>query len=675
MGFRARSWEDIGFSLCVLLVFVLIAVLFFFNLPFSPEPGGDETSLNNIPYRFVHYGDMRYPLFYSERYNSGDIRVFPPILAFQTRSVYHALIGFSGHTGRIFSALSLTLVIAALAISVHKGSRSRWLTLLITLIFISSPTVFLLARTVRLEQEAVLFGTLGLILPIVLLWRTDAEGLRNAYRSKMSWAIIGAVMSLGASVHPLALGFALALMANLALCHKAWRKVDGLSAGSRMMFFILGALPAFAATIAALFAAHGSLAEYNADAVHLYGIRKEQFTDIFVRQFGWWGTVFAAVGGRVFAANLYEFLNYNFSNIDFFPNVFSLLSSLAFVAGLIICAIGAYANRATLSLDQYLPFWLGLCGFIFLAGIYFVYPPNQTYGIYAVVGWLGAVGLGCFRVGVITSEKGRYIRSGYIAVALLALAGTLPNAVRHGWTLLTLDTTAVVTWDRQANALRQMGQTIGLGADGGRVYTDTLAWPAAPKNQGALVDLLSGVQEHRLSGLAVRGDVAEFFIEFFPTVYRPPRSADEKAALYRHLRAQLRLAGLVLVKPNRAAYYLYTLRAASTVNSDCDLASEILVTLLDGLSTSHWRGRAAGNERAKNLSLGTYLVIAPAQEGRGGDSVLASFRGEHIDQVFVSAMTQSRNVPTVVLLTVNKAGTSSDLAPKGTCMRHLERSD
>lgn len=462
------AWWPLG------LVLALVLFTWLFGNAHEPDCGGDESSLLDVPWRIIEQGEVRYPSMLHSAFGSDRLRRFPPLSSFWLRTGFHALFGVTSVAGRTCSALLVLggLLIGAAALRRLTGAGPVALASYLLLVGLASPVIEA-ARTIRNEQEVLLFGLVGCLL-LPLLHRPD----RARPAALALWAGSGLAVGLAGASHPWGGCYGLVLAGSLLLARGGWAARDGLGALPRLVAcgagLALGILPTLAGY---LVDAEQGLA-YLAWQRRLYAIRELELIPWMAGRGPW--SWLAPLLGSGPAARLNALDTAAFASTGLGMPGFAPWLRPGFYLGLL-----AVSARALLALvrrerfeDPLHPLCLGLA--LVFPALFALYPPNTTYGLYA-----------CFHVHLAVCLL-VWSRWPWTAVPLLALAGCalgLAFAVAWDARVVAVTTTRrfeTLSLDQEQAALTAAAERAGFA--GGPVYTSTEAWIAGGRDQRSIVE-------------------------------------------------------------------------------------------------------------------------------------------------------------------------------------------
>lgn len=537
---RAGGFGRLVPAVLGLLLCAVWGVVHLKGLTVVPPAGGDETSLLNMPYRLIHAGDWRYPLIYSDTFNAGAVRAYPPLLAFAPLAGLQWLFGFSGAGARVISALSMLGIAALIALLVWRHARSAGLALAMVALLAVSPTFFLMSRSVRFEQIILLCGVASVALPfLVLPPRPSPAPLRGA----LVWCASALLAALAAGAHPMALGFGAPLAVHCLAGHRYWAPRDGLGPLARVLAAVAGGLPLVIVSVVPLMWVEGGYGAYLAEIDSFVSQRSQTFVGIFNGQAPAWlkGLGFPpVVNARILELSHTTFM-LNYAHLA--SAVPALLAPFALGGWVVLAAMrqGRGLFRA-----EAIPVWAGLAALAGLTLAKLVYSINMIYGGYIAVGCLLALALAPEPM-----VRARLWRWPVIAVLVLASASAAVTVQPHAEKVLSLPAGPSRTLDETYALLREEGAAAFAPLRGGptrgaapRIYTDTLAWMAAFPDEHSILDVVSGGHRFTADGLALNIPALDFFLNYLPapegTEARMPKARRVLAVL-----APLSLAGVL----------------------------------------------------------------------------------------------------------------------------------
>ncbi len=465
---RAVAWfgSPKGFA----LVLLLIAFVYSFKADHHPGLHGDELSLMTIPYRAVEYNDYNYPLIFSDSYNAGPLRSYPPIMSMMLRTIWHKTVGFSDYSSRLFSGLMMAAIAALLGALVLQRTNRNWKMAVMTLIGVAfSPGVVAAARTVRFEQEIIFMGALALLLPLLLL--------RNCgvWQARMVWVISGLCASWAGFSHPWGMIFPFILVVSFLFMHKSWNAEDRMAWFGRIFFFSIGCFLPFAVTAIQIGHDWPRFQGYLKEMGDFYALRQEQLVKSFLDRYN-----IPLVPGMIgrFVANFlqlhmsgYAATATKLAGIDVLP--------IGFLFQIIFW--GFIATLFVTVKKQDKPFHVNLWVYLAIAfiGFSFLYVPNQIYAIYLAVTVTVAALL------IRSACECRYLAAGmriYVSLCLLFVVSYM------GFLAASSKVDAVVPIDERYAAFAEMNKAFDL--HDGVVYTDSATWIAGGKDARAYMDII-----------------------------------------------------------------------------------------------------------------------------------------------------------------------------------------
>ncbi|MEO9614967.1 MAG: phospholipid carrier-dependent glycosyltransferase [Nitratireductor sp.] len=519
-----------------------------------PLAGADETSLLNIPFRFVELGDWRYPLIYSDTYNAGDVRAYPFLLSFAPRALFHELVGFSAGLSRWFSALLMLGTAMMTVVLALRHSGSRQIALAIAAVFAASPTIFHLSRSVRFEQETVFFGVASVALPFLLLNRAHNAGATpRPWRGTFVWGLASASCALAAGAHPLPLGFGLPLAVNIFLGHAYWAPRDGLNRIGRLACVLAGGLPFVVASVAPLAYVNGGYANYLAAMAGFVEQRNNTFTDLYAAI----TPSFLFLLGRSAAVEITAIAETTFA----WRNEIKVLALGAKISPFIIVAIllaAAFKSRRRLLRADGLPGLVGLSTLFGLVAVKVLYSPSTNYGVYIAVGCLLASAM---PPAIIVNGPDIWRKTLFGALALTAASSFL-TSIPHAADVATARLWNAFTLDRKFAFLREEGEKAfgpirHASQPSPRIYTDTVAWMAAFPQEHSYLEILSGTNTGSVDGVAVDVVSLDWFLKNLPVAEGTATAQELKTDRFLSAIKPLQLGTIIHARPYGEDTLLY----------------------------------------------------------------------------------------------------------------------
>jgi 4-amino-4-deoxy-L-arabinose transferase-like glycosyltransferase len=531
----------------VLLALAVIAVLaiYVYRVAFWPRYDFDELGFLNIPYRFVHFGDLRYPVFLdADGFNSEPIRKYPPIVGGWLRSLMHAVFGFSAVGSRIFSGL-LMVATALLAVMLLLRMKVGLTLATAAFLFIAlQPSVILAARTVRLEQEIIFLSIAAISIPLLL----------GARAPKFSWTLSGFAAAWAGLSHPWGLSIGVGLFIAIVLMPACWRQHDGLSWSMRCGFLAMGAAAPALLTLYAVFHDWPRYREYVEAQASLYAIRNVQNVEFFRRIFpdSWASTLFPPY----WAAKIDEFNHYAAKPPAGYQWVW-VLSALLWAQVALVAAFLLTVLRKRLEAPD-LPPIVFACATAGVMGMFFFYPPSTNYYAYPAV--MIPITATLVLAWCWSRDAGARVRRGLrtaasvtIGVGILATAHVFLHRLE-----LVRNASAAVPLDRYFDAQDAMGRRLGFKSTA-RAYCDMATWMACGR------DMRSALQATILAPAPVPDNAAAAsfhqplfgeLVNDFPSLTTPSLTRAEKIERVRQLTSNLRLAGLIRVPQGLDLYFV-----------------------------------------------------------------------------------------------------------------------
>ena len=207
---------------------LLLAValgLFLRGFPASPTPDYDEIVLFSIPRNAAAFSTYDYRALFADFANSAEHPKLPP-LSLALRIAWHRLVGPSHTWTRALSVLEGLAIAITVMAWLHRLRAPAWLLGLGGAVLLVNPTYWLTFRTLRSEQDLLLFGFLGLSLPHVLA----TPRLQGA-----AWSASGVLVGWAVSSHPYGLIILLIQVVGLAAAHGPMG-----GSGGRIVRFVAG---------------------------------------------------------------------------------------------------------------------------------------------------------------------------------------------------------------------------------------------------------------------------------------------------------------------------------------------------------------------------------------------------------------------------------------------------
>jgi hypothetical protein len=516
---------------------IALLFLYFYRIAFWPAYDFDELGFLNIPYRFVNFGDFRYPVFLdTEGFHSDPLRKYPPLVAALLRSLTHAIFGFSAAGSRILSGTlmfgaSLLAVMLLLRMRVAAGFAAVAL-----LVIGLQPSVLIGARTVRLEQEIVFLSVLAVSLPLLVGGRFP----------RAAWTISGLAAGWAGMSHPWGLSIGAGLFLAVVAYPAAWRQHDGLSWPARLAFLAAGAMPPALATAYSVFHDWPVFREYVQAQADLYAIRNAQNVEFFAAAYrdSWASKVLPAWwAAKIHELDLYAVIApYGYRRTGVFTGL--LWAQLALIVAFLAIALRRKVEAADL---PPLAFAFATVG---VMGMFLLYPPSTNYYAYPslMIPIAAALILAWFWF-----RRVRVLGAAASLVAIVATADVSIHMLRAAGSPV-----AAAPLDRYFEAQDAMGRRLGFKTTP-HAFCDMATWMACGR------EMRSALQAVVLAPAPVPGEVdaASFhqpllgaLVDSFPSLTRPSLTADEKAARLRQLRSGLRLAGLIRVPQGIDLYFV-----------------------------------------------------------------------------------------------------------------------
>jgi hypothetical protein len=553
--------------LAVLLAFV--GWNYLHGIQFFPHSHGDEASLLDIPYRWTHYGDLRFPVYWSRSFGADEMRFTPPVAAFTLRNLYHAVVGFAPALSRVFSAGLFFSMMLTVPFYLRRAGLGPWARLLILCQLALAPTILLGARSMRTEQEVLVAGWFGAVMLPCLV-----PALKARWARATCWIAAGLLMALPGGSHPLGAAYAVAglwLLANA----RRWRAWDGLRLWQRVAWLGIGAALVAAPTIRQL--TNPATRGYVAHVTELYKVRDRQLTPYLAAQppWGWLRESlpdgFVARLNVVHAASYADFFDYPVPNFRYRPLL------IGWYYGELLLVLGYFLYSLSCGFRNANP-WVHLAVLLAVAflSVNLWFFPVFSYAIYSTFYVTLAAGVVLTRLVAPRpvpsplpqqTVQGMPVFRGapaalYLAASLLFLyygashIGHVASAVSSG-------SIPHVSLDQEFDALEGMSRRLDLKRDDKIVYTSTESWMAAGKNNESLWEsIMLGLVEPSpaAAGAVFKNAHMEFFLGVYgadiPSTFP---SRQERLKRLDTFLSRLHLRGLILSDWEReGAYSLYT---------------------------------------------------------------------------------------------------------------------
>jgi hypothetical protein len=539
-----------------------VAWNYFVGIQHFPHSHGDEASLLDIPYRWIHYGDIRFPVFWSQSFGSGSVRISPPVAAFTLRNLYHSLVGLTPVQSRIFSALLFFSMALSVPLFLGRAGLGPWQRVLVLSQVALAPNVLLCARSMRTEQEILVAGWIGaVVLPCIV------PALTARWARALCWCGSGLFLGLAGASHPLGLAYGVTGLWLLATT-RWWHALDGFRLWQRLAFLALGmsvvAVPTFYQMTNE--EARGSVTHIT----ELYQTREQQLTPYLASQPPWnclEGLLPVGVVARfnvVHAAAYADFFEYP---VPVYPLRVVLMT---FFYGQLFLVLGYFLVSVCRRFENANP-WVHLV--VLLAVAFLVvnlcFFPVFTYAVYSTYYISLAAGVVLWRLVANWRPTLPKLRLARGAVAVLCLSASA-LFVHYGVLHARLVTSAVVhsafpsvSLDQEFAALDAVSHHLDLKSDDKVVYTSTESWVASGKtNESLWESIMLGLVEPRpdAAGAAFKNAHLEFFLGTFgaDTHCKFPSRQARLERLDKFL-SPLQLSGLILSEwEHEGAYCFYT---------------------------------------------------------------------------------------------------------------------
>ncbi len=594
---QAASTRPVALALAALAVLGL----YLFRIGLHPGYHGDEFSLISIPWRFAEFHDFRYTVNFTESYNSGEMRFYPPLMAFMFRVLVHAVAGFSAMGDRIVSAFFIYSLVMLFALLVWRASGRKWAWgLLAVLVMGLHPALVTAARTVRFEQEILFMGVFSVL--SVLLWAEKGKDFRTA----LVWFLSGVTAGWAAASHPWGCVFPLVLGASQVFFHKAWREKDGLHFLQRaFVWSVGGAFPLMVALIQVT-QRWPEFLSYTQSLREFYDVRDGQMISYFLRRYNI--PLDAETTGARFLANLVQLHMYGYGasaskygGITFFPLGFIYQGIFWALIVSILASVRSVwrARLQTENLPRAVMVMLAIAFMIFQ----FFYIPNQVYYLYSAF---------CVPAAALLLLASRDEKPAWLVACFswLAALGVVFFVSYSAYLALTVSSVKVVSLDRQFEALGEMSDRLALEEKEGHAYCDSATWRACGKDGRSYLDLFREDRARKISAIVTLPETFNAYVKRFAEMWDRYREGKRSwLAEWTEFRGQAALAGVIAVLPDErgAGFHFYVSGAPS---------DHLYVTVFekDGRKTK-WNAEVLSTEKdgsGHTSHEGRYLIIAPA---------------------------------------------------------------
>lgn len=535
----------------LILIFFIISIIYFYKIKFFPNFGGDESSLLNIAYRAVTFGDLHYPVFFPQSaYDAGFQRAYPPINALCFRILFHFIFGFSAELSRIFSAIITLLSLLTILVVCQKRYQhlSSWVIIPAAIVIGLTPAMVVNARSTRFEQEVLFWGVLGTFGLLTIL--------SKSYSKRLAWFFSGFFIGLAMTTHPFGIVFPCVVLLSFFLHRKAWHVIDSLTIKQRIGAWGGGLLIPVTITLIDILYKFQGYMNYTKAAKEFYLIRKQQFIDSFSNEYS--GKPFHQFLPAKIKAFLYQISHYGFST-EFMPFLVKEYTILLFLSVvlcfsflLLIFKERNQKNILLLAISTYLAI-----GFFLMT---FFYPPNQTYYIYLSFSLSTFVCIAYIYL-LINKNREFYSKIMYCCITVNFFSLFLVNVIASFFLirmLFYIDNNKQVSLDAIYKTQQKLRTDMGLPEFSlGETITDSYTWPFAGKNTGSWTTTLGGFKSHEPIAAAFRTDAMDFFINFFPTETLVQVPEYLKRYYFHQSIGKLKLKAILVVLPSKSDYYLY----------------------------------------------------------------------------------------------------------------------
>lgn len=601
-----------GVSIVALIVtLIFLAGYYAYRIAYFPGYDYDEIGFLNIPARFVSLGDLSYPVFLdAEGFNSEPYRKYPPILALFLRALFHSVVGFSAELSRLFSG-ALVLTSLTLAWWLCRYSHIPRVLSLVGLFATGfHPSVFAAARSVRLEQEIVLLGTVALFVPFLAVRGFGAAAL---------WAASGAAAGWAGASHVWGMVFPIIIGLSLILHQGAWQLRDGLSFWRRASSWALGLSVPVSVTAFTMVHDWPVYLDYARAFAQLYAIRDQQNIAYFLSNFGadWTQNFLTPRLAAVFhQLQLYAFMSFGtgFTGSGWFRGVFWAQLIVA------LSSLPALLSRPS-DLARLPPALMCLTAGAFLT-VAALYPPNTNYYLYTAIFVPCATTFAAGWWWKRTVSNGILKRSAMRAPAYLMAASAVLSgyfAVHQVAFLTEARALEAVPLDARFAAIARMGEAFGF-EQSNSAFCDMASWPACGKRMRSAHQtfiLAVSPPPAQIDGAVFTEPLFSWLIENYPTMTTPLLPVAEKVSRLRQTLAPLRLAGVIRLGRSGEHTLFYERRE--------EPLKDIVVADVNPSGSTHWyEGEAISTDsgRCRRFALppGRYLLTA----GCGPDTTVAA---------------------------------------------------
>ena len=607
---------------------VALLAMYFYRVAFWPGYDFDELGFLDIPYRFVNFGDFRYPVFLdAEGFHSDPLRKYPPLVAALLRSVVHAVFGFSAAGSRIFSgSLMFGASLLAVMLLLRMGAAA-WAAAVARLVIGLQPSVLIGARTVRLEQEIVFLSMLAVSLPLLIGGRFP----------RTAWTISGLAACWAGMSHPWGLSIGAGLFLAVVAFPAAWRQHDGLAWPARLGCLAVGALPPALATAYSVFHDWPLFREYVQAQTDLYAIRNAQNVEFFATAYrdSWVSKALPAYWAAKFhELDLYAVIAPSgYRRTGIFAGL--LWAQLALTVAFLAIAVRRKIETADLAP---LAFAFATVG---VMGMFLFYPPSTNYYAYPslMLPITATLILAWF-----------WVRRRSVAVRLLGTAASLVAVVATADASIHMlqaarGPAAAAPLDRYFEAQDAMGRRLGFKTTP-HAFCDMATWMACGREMRSALQavvLATAPVPNEVDAASFHQPLLGALVDSFPSLTSPSLTAGEKAARLQQLRSGLQLAGVIRVPQGTDLYFVRRTPEAGMLS---------VVELDAGGLTRAWTAAPLPDMgcASQRLATGRYMLVgqaAPAEpppiriDGQSGPAWAA---GTHLERTAFFELASAQSI-------------------------------
>jgi hypothetical protein len=204
-----RSIASAASSIAATLAAVLAVALLFTGIASYPVVGNDEWWFTSRYDRGAIYGDWSDTVAFDQYMNNRDHPKFPPANV-PLRMVAHAVAGIGAPLDRYLSATEFVIVGVLLGVVAYQLGAPLAAAILAVPLLVLIPTVFLVARTMRFEQDIFFLGCVALLLACL-------PGGGNSWRGSVRLAVSGLAAGMAATMHIFGVAFGGGIVAAWAI--------------------------------------------------------------------------------------------------------------------------------------------------------------------------------------------------------------------------------------------------------------------------------------------------------------------------------------------------------------------------------------------------------------------------------------------------------------------------